>query len=75
MKCVICKNGDTINKNTTVTLDLKGKTFVFKEVPARVCENCGEQYIEDIISRRLLDLVKSFEASGNELTISKFIAS
>lgn len=74
MKCVICKNGNTQNKTTTVTLELKGRTFVFKEVPARVCENCGEQYVEDVVSRRLFELAKLAEGSGVELTISKFIA-
>jgi YgiT-type zinc finger domain-containing protein len=74
MKCVICKNGETQDKTTTVTLESKGKTFVFKEVPARICQNCGEQYVEDIISRRLFDLMKSSEKIGTELNISKFVA-
>ena len=51
MKCVICKNGQTVNQTVTVTLEQNGKTFVFKDVPARVCENCGEQYLEEETSR------------------------
>ncbi len=74
MKCVICKNGETENKTTTVTLEAKGKTFVFKEVPARTCQNCGEQYVEDIISRRLFELMNSSGKTGTELNISKFVA-
>ena len=74
MKCVICKNGETMNKTTTVTLQLNGKTFVFKEVPARVCENCDEQYVEDVITKRIFEMIKVAELNGSELTISKFIA-
>ena len=74
MKCVICKNGQTVNQTVTVTLEQNGKTFVFKEVPVRVCENCGEQYLEEEISRRLLSLAKEAAKSGIELTIAKFKA-
>jgi len=74
MKCVICKNGQTNNQNVTVTLEQNGKTFVFKDVPARVCENCGEQYLEEDTSRRLLSLAQEAAKAGTELTISRYIA-
>ena len=74
MKCVICKNGQTNNQTVTVTLEQQGKTFVFKDVPARVCENCGEQYLEEETSRRLLELAQEAAKSGIELTIAKYNA-
>ena len=74
MKCVICKNGQTVNQTVTVTLEQNGKTFVFKDVPARVCENCGEQYLEEETSKRLLALAQEAAKSGMELTIAKFKA-
>lgn len=74
MKCVICKNGQTNNQTVTVTLEQQGKTFVFKDVPARVCENCGEQYLEEDTSRRLLELAQEAAKSGIELTIAKYNA-
>ena len=74
MKCVICKNGQTANQTVTVTLEKNGKTYVFKDVPARVCENCGEQYLEEETSRRLLGLAQEAAKSGMELTIAKFKA-
>lgn len=72
MKCLICKNGNTLNQTTTVTLELGGRTFIFKKVPARVCENCGEQYVEEETSRRLLTLVSEVEKAGLEFTIAKY---
>ena len=74
MKCVICKNGQTVNQTVTVTLEQNGKTFVFKDVPARVCENCGEQYLEEETSKRLIGLAQEAAKSGMELTIAKFKA-
>jgi YgiT-type zinc finger domain-containing protein len=74
MKCVICKNGNTNNENVTLTLELNGKVFIFKDVPARVCGNCGEQYLEEETSRRLLGLAHEASKLDTELTITRFKA-
>ena len=42
MKCVVCKSGETHEGTTTVTLERDGLTLVMKEVPAEICDNCGE---------------------------------
>ncbi len=47
MKCVICKNGVTAKGKTTVTLNRGESVVVIKDVPARVCGNCGEYYLDD----------------------------
>lgn len=46
MKCVICKHGETRPGMTTVTLERGGATLVVKGVPARICGNCGEAYVD-----------------------------
>ena len=74
MKCVICKNGNTQNGLVTVSLEFNKKTFVFKEVPARVCENCGEQYFEESITKKILADAKKADLIGTEVTIAKFVA-
>lgn len=74
MECIICKNGQTVNQTATATLEQNGKTFVFKDVPARVCENCGEQYLEEETSKRLLGLAQEAAKSGIEFTIAKYKA-
>ena len=47
-KCQFC--GGTLKKKT-VSLDLwkKEKLYVFKNVPAKVCEQCGEKYFSSKI--------------------------
>jgi YgiT-type zinc finger domain-containing protein len=47
MKCIICKNGTTGAGKATVTLERESTTVVIKGVPAEVCHNCGEEYVDD----------------------------
>jgi len=54
MKCVICKQAETRPGWTTVTLERGGLTLVVKRVPARVCPNCGEAYIDEQDTAQLL---------------------
>ena len=72
MKCIICKHGQTKQGTTTVTLEKKGSTIVFKEVPALVCDNCGEKYIEDYITKELLKRANKIIQSGVEVDIRKY---
>ena len=44
MKCVICQHGYTEKSFTTVTLERNQSVLVFKQVPADICDNCGEVY-------------------------------
>ncbi len=46
MICVICKNGETEPGVTTSTLELDSTILFIKDIPARVCNNCGEAYID-----------------------------
>jgi len=55
MDCVICKNGKVGRGTATVTLVRDDTTLVFRDVPARVCENCGEEYVDEETAAQLLD--------------------
>ena len=72
MKCVICKHGETKKGFTTVTLEKNGSTIVFKEVPALVCDNCGEKYIEDFVTKELLKKARDISKYGVEVDIRKY---
>jgi YgiT-type zinc finger domain-containing protein len=60
VKCVVCKKGETKAGKATVTLERDGATLVFKGVPARVCANCGEEYVDGEITARLLKSAVAF---------------
>ena len=72
MKCVICKNGETKEGFATITLEKKGSTIVFKEVPAQVCDNCGEKYIDGEITKDLLSIAREIIKKGVEIDIRKY---
>jgi len=72
MKCMICKHGETKKGTTTVTLEKDSSTIVFKEVPAEVCDNCGEKYIDKSTTKELLSKARSIVKSGVEVDIRKY---
>ena len=74
MRCVICKKGKTKVGEATVTLDKGGATLVFKAVPARVCTNCGEEYVDGKIAASLLKCAAEAARSGIQVEIRQFSA-
>jgi YgiT-type zinc finger domain-containing protein len=73
MKCVVCKKGETKPGKTTVTLERDGATLVFKGVPARVCANCGEEYVDEEITGKLLKSAEEAARSGIQVEIRQYI--
>ena len=55
MKCVICKEGVTQPGVTTVHLSRAGIHHEFRDIPALICQNCGEFYLDDKAAEKLLD--------------------
>ena len=74
MKCVICKNGETQTGTTTMTLERGETTVVFKQVPAEVCENCGEAYLDAATTRRLLHIVEEASRIGVQVDVRQYAA-
>ena len=64
MKCVICKQGETQPGTTTMTLERGTTTVVFKNVPAEVCQTCGEAYLDAKTTRHLLHIVEEAAHAG-----------
>ena len=74
MKCTLCKNGETSNGKVTVTLSRDNSTIVIKEVPAEVCNNCGDYFLSSEISKAVLTLAEDAVKKGIEVEILKFAA-
>jgi YgiT-type zinc finger domain-containing protein len=74
MKCVVCKKGKTRVGKATVTLDKDGATLVFKGVPARVCTNCGEEYVDGEITANLLKSAAEAARCGIQVEIRQYSA-
>jgi len=54
MECVICKNGTTRSGFVTVTLERDDCIVILKQVPADVCQNCGEYYLSESVTAEVL---------------------
>jgi YgiT-type zinc finger domain-containing protein len=74
MKCVICKNGKTVPGTTTVILNRGEATVIFKNVPADICENCGEYYLSTEVTREILAKAEDSMKNGVEVEVRKYAA-
>lgn len=74
MDCVICKHGKTENGLVTVTLNRGNSVIVINEVPAQVCSNCGEYYLSEEVTEKLLAKANAAVASGAEVEILRYAA-
>jgi YgiT-type zinc finger domain-containing protein len=74
MMCPICRQGETHAATTTVTLERGGLTFVAKDVPAMVCSNCGEDYVDEQTTRQVLRMAEEAAASGVQVDVRAFRA-
>ena len=74
MRCVICKLGETKPGLTRVVLQRGETTVVIKDVPAAICDDCGEYYLSEEITERVLALAEQAVAQGAEIEVLRFAA-
>ena len=74
MKCVICKHGETKRGHATVSVQRGASTIVIKEVPADVCINCGEYYLDEATAERVSEMVDQAEKNGTEVEVRRYAA-
>ena len=72
MKCPICKHGETTAGTSSVTLQRGGLTLVVKDVPAQVCDNCGEAYVDEQAAAQLLEEAEAEARAGTEINVRHF---
>ncbi len=72
MKCPICKKGETAAGTATVTLERGGLTLVVKDVPAQICDNCGEAYVDEKAAAQLLAEAEASARAGTEINVRHF---
>jgi len=74
MTCVICKHGETRPGKVTVTLQRGRSTVIIRSVPGDVCENCGEYYLTEAVTDRVLTAADDAVAKGAEVEILRYAA-
>jgi YgiT-type zinc finger domain-containing protein len=55
-------------------VDLKTRFVLIKEVPALVCEQCGEFFIDDKIHIQIEHIIEKVKELNVELEVVKFAA-
>ena len=72
MKCVICKHGTTEDGNATITLTRGETVIVIKGVPAQVCANCGEEYVDEDTTAGLLRSAEDAASAGVQVEVWEY---
>lgn len=72
MNCFVCK-GEMEEKKVNYMVDLEDTIIIIKEVPAKVCTQCGEQYFDDETAENIEKIVNNLkQLSKEEITIVNY---
>ena len=71
--CPLCHSGDRHPGTTTITLTRDDATIVFRQVPAVVCETCGEASLETETAGALEQLAEQAIASGVRYELRDYV--
>lgn len=75
MKCITCKNGEMKPGKASVLFDLPGGGIVvLRDVPATVCDQCGEKYFDEATTGRILKQAREAEAAGTDVQVHRYAA-
>ena len=74
MKCTICKQGETQQGKTTVVLERGKTTVLIKDVPAEICENCGEYYLTEEMTAKVMEMAEEAVRRNAEIEVLRFAA-
>ena len=74
MICAICKIGQTKSGTATLLLGRDNSLVVIKDVPAHICENCGEQFFDAEITREVMQKAEESVQKGAELEVLRMVA-
>ena len=71
--CPLC-GGKIGTGSTTFTVDFGSGVVVFRNVPANVCKQCGEAWIDDPIASSIEKAVEEAKGSQRELEVINLAA-
>jgi YgiT-type zinc finger domain-containing protein len=66
--CPLCGSDITTGK-TTFTVDLSFGLFVVRNVPATICSQCGEEWINNKTAQQLEQMVSEARKRKHELQV------
>ena len=72
MKCFICNQAETMPGRTSVLLERGHLSLTIKNVPARICPNCGEAYADEAVTVNLLCQAKKLAGAGTKVAVQEY---
>ena len=72
MNCFMCK-GNLEMKKVNYIVDLGNTIIIVKEVPAKVCTQCGEQFFEDNIAENIERIVNDLKKIATEIAVVNYM--
>lgn len=67
-KCYFCR-GQVVQQHTTIDYRWGDDLMVIKDVPAAVCQQCGEKYLTSDVYKELERLAKSKNHLKGKMTV------
>jgi YgiT-type zinc finger domain-containing protein len=74
MNCTICKTGKTAPGRATVVLEREETVVVIRNVPAQICDDCGEYYLDSKTSEAVMELAEDAVRRGAEVEVLRYAA-
>ncbi|MCK6451625.1 MAG: type II toxin-antitoxin system MqsA family antitoxin [Alphaproteobacteria bacterium] len=74
MSCAVCKFGTPRPGFTSVTLERDDSVVVIQNVPAEICETCGEYYLEAEVAEAVYALAEEVLRKGEQVAVAKYAA-
>lgn len=72
MKCLICKQAETIPGTTSILLERGPLSLTIKAIPARICPACGEAYADEAVTAALLRQAEKMARAGAKVDVREF---
>lgn len=71
MNCALCK-GNLTRGEVNHIIDLGGDIIIIKKVPANICNQCGEYYVDTQIAVKLKRIVNELRKNKAEVLIVNY---
>lgn len=71
MNCALCK-ANLSNGKVNHIVDLGERIIIVKNVPANVCGQCGEYYVDTVTALKLESIVEEAKKNKAEVFIVKY---
>jgi len=74
MRCTICKQGQARPGAATVMLHRGEAAVIIREVPAHICDNCGEYFLSESVTAEVLARAERAAQNGVEVEVLRYAA-